>query len=278
MIHGLIASIANSLTVVTERFFLAKKSFKVKEFTADTFVVSAIFLLLLSPLFFSFSEAYLEIHNIVLLVAMLILAAAFNFLLFKGISKTNVEEAELLMLSAWIFTIIFGAVFFVSERNPIRIVLGLVSGAAILGSHLRHHHLNLDYYGKLILLASVLMAGEEIIAKQLLSVYDPFSLYFIRVLLCSALFVSLFGIKLHKFSHKKTMLLFIFMHVFPITEFIFRYWSYQENGLILTSMLMLLAPLFAAWFGHLFLQEKIHFRKILATVIAIVCLGLALVV
>ncbi|MFH1588913.1 MAG: DMT family transporter [Candidatus Diapherotrites archaeon] len=278
MIQGLIAAVSNSLTIVSERYFLANKGFKVKEFTSDSFLVLALFVLILSPLFFVFSEAYFEIQNIALLAALVIMAAAVNYLLFTGISKTEVEEAELLILSTWVFTIILGGIFFAAERNPIRLALGLVSGLAILGSHLSHHHLNLDIYGKMLLLASILMAGEEIIAKQLLSVYDPFSLYAIRIILCTVIFISLFGINFHKVHGKKVMVFFAAIHVFPMIEFIFRYWSYQINGVVLTSMLMLLAPLFAAWFGHTLLKEKIHFKKILATAIAIVCLGLALVV
>ena len=276
MIGGLIAAVANSAEMLLERYLLNAKHLGWKKSMTMGFGLIFIFMLIGSPLFFSYSSLYLSNTNIAYLGIVVFLAIAFNSLFFFGLKHTKVNEAEPLILTSWIFTIINAAIVFPEERNVFYIILALIASLSVLGSHLKKHHLQMDKYALCILLSAFLISIHDLFVKKLLDVYDPFTFYFVRCGLCAVAFLFLF--KKHASGISKSAFAFLTITtVVAIVRYVFMYWSYQVWGLVYTSLLMCIAPAIILVGSHIFLGEKLQTKNIVSTVIIVGCIITALV-
>ena len=279
MITGLIAAMANSVELLLERYILDKKQVSWKKNLNIGFITISLFMLIGSPFFFKYNPLYLSKTNIIYLAVVIFLSVVCNSLLFFGLKHTKVNEAEPLILTSWIFTIISAAIIYPDERNTIGIALAIIASGSVLLSHLKKHHLQLDRYAFCILLSAFLISIHDLFAKKLLTVYDPYSFYFIRCVLCSVIFLFMYRIFVREKSRisKATLMLILFANVAVIARYVFMYWSYKINGLVYTSLLMCLAPVIILVGSFVFLKEEIKPKNIAASVIIVACVVISIV-
>ena len=55
------------------------------------------------------------------------------------------------------------------------------------------------------------------------------------------------------------------------------YWGYLAYGVVFTTMLFILAPVFIYIFARIFLKEKIELRNIIAAMVIVICVILAII-
>lgn len=252
------------------------KNYTVFEFTAIVLAAIPAFLVLsmLFPQIFSWKlapEAF-QLKNILIFSAIVIFSIFANLLVFYAMKWEKITELEPIRLSQPLFVILLAFVLYASERTTPEniIIVALIASLALIFSHIKKHHVQFSKYAVSALLGSLFFAIDLVLSKFLLPYYSPLSLYFIR-----SLFVLIICIPLlkPKFSAaKKQTWKFIF-----ITGFIWvlyrsvLYYSYSLKGIIFTTLIFLLAPVFIYLFSYIYLKEKLSWRNIVASIIILLC-------
>jgi drug/metabolite transporter (DMT)-like permease len=134
------------------------------------------------------------------------------------------------------------------------------------------HHLQFNDYALSAILGSLFFALELVVSRQILPYYSPIMFYFIR---CSLIFVICFAIFQPKFkamSKKVWKYTFITAAIWILYRFLI-YSSYVTKGIIFTTVLFLLAPVFIFLFAAIFLREKVTLRNIIASAVIAICVA-----
>lgn len=221
------------------------------------------------------SGAY-EPKNILILGSIVLISIVANFLIFYALKWEKISELEPILITQALFVILFAFTFYASERQTSSTVLiaAIIAAMALIFSHIKKHHLKFSKYAVAALLGNILFATELVLSKSLLDSYSPLSFYFTRcaiILIISSVFLSK---KIHKISK------ITFSHI-ALTAFIWiiyraiLYYSYGIKGIIFTTLLFMLAPVFVYLYSYFYLKEKLSWRNIIASIIIILCVGYA---
>ena len=225
--------------------------------------------------FWKLEPGALELKNILIFGAVIlfsIIANLFTFYSMKWEKVSNLEPAKVLeplfvILLAIIFSFFFEGLF---ERNIKVILPAIVAAAALLLSHIKKHHLSFNKYFIAAILGSFFFASELVITRLILDYYSPISFYFLRclgVLLISlAIFRPSFK-KLDKSVHSKVLLTGLVWVIYRIIV----YYGYIHLGVIFTTLILMLGPIFIYLFAFIFLKEKPKIRNIIAAGIIVAC-------
>jgi len=272
----LLGALALAGGIVLQKLNLKKKKVDIKSYqTAEFF---AIFLVMLPIIYFfwKLSPEALDAKNIFifsLVIIFSIIANLFTFYSMKWAKVSNIEPAKMLepvftILLAIIFSFIFGEVLF--ERNTKIIIPALIAGAALLFSHIEKDHLKFSKYFIAAAVGSFFFALELVISKLILEFYSPISFYFIR---CTAIFLIsliIFKPNLKEFGNKLKLRILAIGAIWVVYRVVI-YYGYQNLGVIFTTLMIMLGPIFVYLFAWKFLKEKINRRNIIASIIIIGC-------
>jgi uncharacterized membrane protein len=191
---------------------------------------------------------------------------------------TKLEPARILEpMFVIMLAIIFS--FFIDnnlyERNLKFIIPALIASAAIIFPHIKKHHFSINKYIIAAILGSFFFALELIITRLILDFYSPITFYFLR---CSAIFLIslvLFRPKL-KSLDKKSIWIILITGAIWATYRIVIYWGYLNYGIIFTTLMIMLGPIFIYIFAWKFLKEKLNWKNIATALIIIACVVYAI--
>jgi drug/metabolite transporter (DMT)-like permease len=155
------------------------------------------------------------------------------------------------------------------------LIAAIIASLALIFSHVRKHHFSLNKYAISAIAGSFFFALELTLSKSILSLYSPISFYLIR---CTGIFLfSLIIFKPHIEKIKpKVKLMVTGVGIIWILYRILLYMSYQSKGLITTTLLFILAPIFIYTLSYFYLREKLNLRNIIASVIIVLCVVYAM--
>lgn len=275
MFQGIISAVANAGGVLTDRFILSKKKIDYRSFTTLAFSLIVLILLFLIPFFYDYSPQMFSTENLIYLGFIAFFGILFNFLLFYGLKYTKAEAAEPLILTSWLFTVLLAVTFYPEERNTIKLILALIASVTIFLTHIKKHHLVFHKGTMAILFSSLIIAIHDMFIKKLLVVYNPFTLYFIRCLIITILLLIIVRPN-KKYLKRKYILPISLVATLGVLEYVFKYWSYDQYGLVYTSLLMTLAPLLVMCGSKFFLKEKIEGKNIISMVVILACIVISL--
>ena len=198
-----------------------------------------------------------------------------NILIFYSLKRENVTEFEPVWLMQPLFTIILAFLFYSSERKWNIVILALVASFSLVASHVRKHHLVFNKYLIAALLGGFFFAVELVLSKSLLSFYSPFTFYFLR---CLFVLIAVFAIfrPSGKEIDKKTGIMFL---IIGLVWALYRgiiYYGYETYGIVFTTIVLILSPVFLFIFAVIFLKEKPKLRNIVSSAIIVVCVALAI--
>ncbi len=182
-----------------------------------------------------------------------------------------------MILCSWIFTIFLAITFFPSERNLEKVALAIIATLAVVTLNIRNHHFELDKYSLMIIGAAFFVGIYNILIKHLLEVFDPFTLYFLRSLAIAPILILFIRPSFNDFKIKRITPI-ITICILYILENLFIFWSYNLHGIVYTSLLMTTAPIVTLWGSKIFLNESLHIKNIVATIVIIACISLSLIV
>ncbi|MFA7708252.1 MAG: EamA family transporter [Candidatus Pacearchaeota archaeon] len=275
-------AIAEASGNVIEKKILKCPEINYKNYTVYGFL--AIVLLSIPLLFFYWdikSEAYAPI-NLLILFGVIIFSLIANLLVFYSLKRESLTELEPIRLMQPLFTILIAfclSFFFIdyaSERNYSILILGLIASFALIGAHIRKHHIKLNKYILAALLGSLFFSVEMVISKFILVYYSSITFYFIRCLLIFIITLIIFHPR--TVLKTKTKILTLITAGIWIFYRTILYYGYMRYGVVFTTLLFILTPVFIFIFAKIFLKEKIGIRNIISSIIIVACVAIAIII
>jgi len=253
------------------------KSYTVLEFIAILAAAIPVFLILsvFFPQIFAWKitpEAF-QLKNLLIFLAIIVSALFANLLTFYALKWEKVTELEPIRLLQPLFVILFAFILYSAERNtPMNILAAaLIASLALIFSHIKKHHLQFNKYALAAIFGSILFALDLALSNFLLPFYSPLSLYFTRSLV--VLIICFTFIKVNFKAQKRQT--WLYLAVVGFIWVIYRailYYSYTVKGVIFTTLLFMLTPVFIYIMSYLYLHEKPNWRNILASIVILACI------
>ncbi len=264
-----------------EKKILRKHQVNFKNYAVYGFL--SLILVMIPFLFFFWnikSEAY-ELKNILIFTGVVFFSILANLLIFYSLKRETVTEIEPIRLMQPLFTILLAFIFsfffatYSTERRYSILILALIASTALIATHIKKHHLVYNKYIIAALIGSFFFAIELVISKAILPYYSALTFYFLRCL-------SIFLITLIIFRPKnnlktKTKLLILITGAIWVAYRWILYYGYLNLGIIFTTMLFILGPVFIFIFARIFLKEKITIRQIISSIIIIASIIAAII-
>ena len=150
------------------------------------------------------------------------------------------------------------------------VIPALIAGAALIFPHIQKHHLKFNKYIVAATLGSFFFALELIITRLILDFYSPITFYFLR---CSSIFlISLivFRPKLLSIDKKASWMIFGTGFLWVIYRVIV-YYGYIHLGVIFTTLMIMLSPIFIYAFAYIFLKERPSWKNLVSAGIIVAC-------
>jgi len=277
----ILGALALAAGTIIQKKILNLKKIDIKFYQTAEFSAIVLAMLPFIYFFWKMDSQALEFKNIFIFGLVIIFSIVANLFLFysmKWEKVTNLEPAKILEPLFVIILAIFFSFFIDSklyERNLKVIIPALIAGLALIFSHIKKHHLKFNRYFIAAILASFFFALELIISRLILDFYSPITFYFIR---CSSIFlISLILFKSNfKILDKKLIKHLIIIGVIWTVYRIVIYWGYTNLGVIFTTLVIMLGPIFIYIFAWKFLKEKINWKNIVASIIIIACVVYAI--
>lgn len=279
----IIGALALAIGTIFQRLILKNKNIKIKQYMCLEFL--AIVVAMIPVLYFfwrldplAYSPINIFIFSLVVIFS--VIANLFLFYSLKWEKVTNLEPAKVLeplfvILIAIVFSFFFSQELF--ERNYNIIIPALIAGLALVFSHIEKHHLEFNKYFLAMIFSSFFFGLELVISKLILEFYSPMSFYFSRSLVILLISFVIFKPKLTGLNKKIKWQLVLIGVVWVIFR-VSMYWGYQELGVISTTLIMMLAPIFLYGIAYFFLKEKIKWKNFVAAMIIVACVAYALLV
>jgi len=278
----ILGALALATGTIIERLILKRKSINIKFYETYSFLAIILVMLPFVFLFWKVSPDALTTKNILIFVLIsitAILANLFTYFSMKWEKVSNLEPAKITeplftILLAIIFSFIFGEALY--ERNTQIIIPALIAGAALLFSHIKKHHLDFNKYFLAAIAGSFFFALELVLSKLVLEFYSPFAFYFIR---CTTIFLFAFIFfreKIPKGLDHHTIFHIILAAAIWVVYRIAVYYGYMKIGVISTTLLLLLGPIFTYLLAWKFLKEKPSWKNLVTSIIIIACIAYAI--
>ena len=276
VLYPFFGALALASGTIMERFILKKKQTNVNLHHCLEFLAITLVMLPFIYFFWQVSPQALETKNLMILGLVIIFALAanlFNFYSIKGDKISSLEPARItenifLILLVLLFSLFFDSNLY--ETSPKIIYPALIAGAALIFSHIKKHHLDFNKYFIAATLGSFFFALELVTSRLVLDYYSAFSFYFIR---CVSLFLLGF-ILLRPKNKRLDNSIYIGMLELGVIWTLYRvivYYGYVHLGMVSTTLVFMLSPIFIYTFAWIFLKEKPTLRNIIASIIIIAC-------
>lgn len=268
----LLAAVSQAGSSTIDKYIVSKQKISFKIYLIISFFLISIFTL---PFFIFFGNIKPEASQIFWLMLLLIgvtITTIVNIVYYSILRHEKLSEIEPILLLAPLFTVILTSLILKEERNFLIITLAIISSLSLVWAHVRKEHFRFHRLLIPLLILSIFVSPiSAIITKKLLSVYDPFSLEFIRTAL-ALFFIFLILHPSLKSLKKKSPRYLIYTNLLTTFAWIIVYFSYIKIGIIRTVLIMNLMPMLVYLFAWIFLKEKIYWKNIVAMLIILACI------
>jgi len=239
-----------------------KRKINIKLFQSTEFLAITVSLLPFIYFFWKLDTQAFELWNIFifsLVIIFSLIANLFTYYSMKGEKVNNLEPAKILeplfiILLAIVFSYLVSETMF--ERNLKIIIPALIAGTVIILSHIKKDHLVFNKYFIAAIIGSFFFALELIITRLILDFYSPVTFYFLR---CSTIFIISFLAFKPDFKklNKKVKLEILALGFIWAFYRIIIYYGFLKLGVIFTTLMIMLGPIFVYLFAWKFLKEKL---------------------
>ncbi len=269
---------ALTLAIITiwEKFVLRKKNIDIKIFQTSAFLSAVLVMIPLLFFFWKFDVNALEPKNLLIFGGVILSSLLANYFMFFALKWEKVSNLEPALILEPLFTILLAVLFSLFftglyERNLEIIIPAIIASLALVFSHIKKHHLNFNKYFLAAIAGSFFFALELIISRLILEFYSPLSFYFLRCLFIFIISLIIFRPNFSKLNTKISSQIF-FIGALWVLYRIVVYWGYLQLGVVFTTLMILLGPVFVYALASIFLKEKLELRNILAAIVILACI------
>ncbi len=278
----IIGAVLEGIGMTLEKKILRKHKIDHKNYIVYGFL--ALVLVMLPLIYFLWQikpQAY-ELKNMLIFGFVILTSILANLLIFYSLKREELTKIEPIRLMQPLFIILLAFIFsfffavYASERKFSILGLALIASISLIASHVKKNHLVYNKYMIAALIGSFLFALELVVSRAILPYYSSLTFYFLRCLSVFLITAVIFHPKITSIQNK-TKILILITGVVWVAYRLILYWGYLALGIIFTTILFILAPIFIYIFARIFLKEKITWRNIIASAIIIACVIVAII-
>lgn len=271
-----LGALSHAIGVTLERTILKKRKVHIKTYLVAVFLGVVLIMLPFIYFFWNIDSGAFELKNIIIFIIIILFSIIANLFFFYSLKWEKVTYTEPARMLEPLFIIIFALIFsfivgtHLYQRNLDVVIPSLIAGITLVLTHLKKHHLTLNKYFISAILGSLFFALELVITKLILNFYDPITFYFIRALSVVIVSLVIFKPKFKKIEKR------VKGEIFAVAFFwvIFRvsvYYGYIYLGVIFTTLIIMLGPIFIYILAWKFLKEKLNKRNLIAAIVILGC-------
>ena len=271
----ILGAFALAVGTILQKVILRKRKIDIKLYQVLEFFGIVIASLPIIYFFWKLEPEALALRNILIFALVIFFSLIANILTYYSMKQEKVSNLEPAKLLEPLFTILLAVVFsfFVEglyEKNLKIIIPALIAAGALIFSHIEKRHLEFNKYFIAAILGSFFFALELIISRLILDFYSPITFYFLR---SSAILLFSFILFRPKFSKidRKTFYLVLIIGAIWVAYRGILYYGYLHYGVVLTTLMIMLGPIFIYSLAWKFLKEKLNWKNIVASLIIVAC-------
>jgi drug/metabolite transporter (DMT)-like permease len=261
----LAAAVLQAASLTVDKTVLSLRHVSYKVYTGVSFpllvVIDFVVLVIVRPVF---DSAVLVNHNLLFLLLSAAIAIGTNLFYYRALKEDSLGEIQTWTLLAAFPTIMLASAVFADERRPAIVIAALVAGAAVAWSHWRKHHFRIAKKTVPFLFwALAVYPLGSLLNKELLAVWNPVGLEFVRDVAIAVVLGPLFYRQSSKVPGKAFRLLVV-TNLLSAAAFIIQGYSVQRSGIIFTGLVYSLQPLIVYFSSILIFKDRFDPRKALA--------------
>jgi drug/metabolite transporter (DMT)-like permease len=266
-----LGALALSFTAILEKLALRKRKIPANHLIVALFFSAVIIMIPLMLIFGKVSSEIFQLKNILILALIIIFAILANICYFYAMKWEKLSNLEPVHLLEPLLVVLFASLFFTSERNTEIIIPAIIAGLALLFSHIKKHHLDFNKYILVGILGSIFYASEIMLSKLILEFYNPLGLYFFRGLFVLGFMAIIFRPNIFKEVKGKNRWMILLTGSLWVFYRVLAYYGYMRLGIVFTTLILMLSPVFIYLFSWKFLKEKLEWRNIVSAVVIVLC-------
>jgi len=270
----ILGAIALASGTILERIILRKKKIGIKLYQTSSFFAIVLAMLPFIYFFWRMESPAFGLKNILIFSLVILFSLIANLFIFYSMKWEKISKLEPARILEPLFIILLAIIFsyFISiyDRNLKIIIPAIIAGSALIFSHIKKHHLHFNKYFLAAIAGSFFFALELVTSRLILDFYSPITFYFLR---CSSIFLISLVVFRPRFSDLNTKVRWQIM-VTGVIWVIYRiviYYGYTHLGVISTTLMVMLGPVFVYLFAWKFLKEKLSWKNIVAALIIVAC-------
>ena len=271
-----LGAISLATGTILEKIVVKHKNIDIKFYQTAIFFVIMLVMLPFIYFYWKFDPQALQPLNIIIFSLVIIFSLLANWFVFYSVKGENVSNLEPAKMIEPLFVVLLAILFsfFIDsgmyEKNLKIIIPAIIAGLALILSHVKRHHLKFNKYFLSAILGSFFFALELVISRLILDYYSSLTFYFLR---CAFIFLfSLIIFRPKMIKMDKTLTSYIFITgIFWVLYRVIVYYGYVNLGIIFTTLIIMVSPIFIYLFAHIFLKEDLSWRNIIASIIIIGC-------
>lgn len=271
----IIGAVALASLTILEKIVLKNKKIDIKLFQTAGFLSAVLVMIPLLYFFWKLEAQAFELTNVLIFAGVIVISLLANLSLFYALKWEKVSNLEPALILEPLFTVLLAIVFsfFVEglyERNLNVIIPAIIAGLTLVVTHIKKDHLDFNKYFLAAIAGAFFFALELVITRLILDYYSPISFYFLRSTAIFFLSYLLFRPSFSKIKPnigKQILLVGALWVLFRIIV----YWGYLKLGVIFTTLMIMLGPIFVYLFAKIFLKERIGKKNIIAAIIIVAC-------
>tara|TARA_Y100000310_G_scaffold85798_1_gene82640 strand:+ start:23573 stop:24433 length:861 start_codon:yes stop_codon:yes gene_type:complete len=262
--------------MIIEKKILKRPKINYKNYIVYGFLALVLVMLPLIYFFWDIKPPAYELNNVLIFAAVIFFSIIANLLIFYSLKRETLTEIEPIRLMQPLFTIVLAFAFsfifngiYTEEKNFVILGLALIASITLIATHFKKHHLVYNKYIIAALLGSLFFAVELVISKAILPYYSSLTFYFLRSITIFLITLAIFRPKVS--LKNSTKLLMLIGGAIWVAYRLILYWGYLKLGIVFTTILFILGPIFIFIFARIFLKEKITWRQIVSSIVIIAC-------
>jgi drug/metabolite transporter (DMT)-like permease len=278
----ILGALASGTGTILEKSVLKNKKIDIKLYQVVSFL--AIVVASLPFLYFFWkldAEAFLW-ENIAIFAGVIASSILANILIFyaeKSEKLTVIEPAKILE-PLFVITLAIVFSFFVEgfyDGGSNVLIPAIIAGLALTFPYIKKDKLKLNKYFVATIFGSLFFALELILTNLILSFYSPLTFYFFRCLFVFAISLIIFRPNF-KHLNKKISLMILATGAIWVIYRVALYFGYLNLGVVSTTLIIMLGPVFIYLLSWIFLKEKLNWKNIVSALIIIGCVVWAILI